>query len=309
VPTPSSPMAVPTASRTRRESCCPFAVRFSASAQAAFETLAASHPMADFLRTMGAIAHAQQDALVARRSQPVADAALAASRDYGMPPLSAQSHERSAQWRDDLRDIAQAMKSHAGGSVASALDTLSALDTPALEALADRVLAATRSTTTPPWSRSSAPRCRSISRGSLPRWTRRPSSIATCPASARCARRVRWEASFASAANRPICATWSARFARPSGISRVSSVQFLRHRQRRAVPGGHTAGAKADRRPDARRGLRRVQELPEDLLSGKRSRQLEPYADDLATLALDLLVDEQGFARSGPNLLFHPGSG
>jgi formate dehydrogenase maturation protein FdhE len=24
--------------------------------------------------------------------------------------------------------------------------------------------------------------------------------------------------------------------------------------------------------------------------------------------ALDMLVDEQGFARSGPNLLFHPGS-
>jgi FdhE protein len=32
-------------------------------------------------------------------------------------------------------------------------------------------------------------------------------------------------------------------------------------------------------------------------------------ADDLATLALDVLVDEQGFVRSGPNLLFHPGSG
>ena len=35
---------------------------------------------------------------------------------------------------------------------------------------------------------------------------------------------------------------------------------------------------------------------------------LDPTADDLATLALDLLVDEQGYARSGPNLLFHPGS-
>ena len=35
---------------------------------------------------------------------------------------------------------------------------------------------------------------------------------------------------------------------------------------------------------------------------------LDPTADDLATLALDVLVDEQGYARSGPNLLFHPGS-
>ena len=29
----------------------------------------------------------------------------------------------------------------------------------------------------------------------------------------------------------------------------------------------------------------------------------EPVADDLATLALDLLVDEAGYSRSGPNLL------
>jgi FdhE protein len=35
---------------------------------------------------------------------------------------------------------------------------------------------------------------------------------------------------------------------------------------------------------------------------------VEPLADDLATLALDLLVDESGYARSGPNLLLHPGS-
>jgi hypothetical protein len=30
-------------------------------------------------------------------------------------------------------------------------------------------------------------------------------------------------------------------------------------------------------------------------------------ADDLATLALDMLMDEAGKARSGPNLFFHPG--
>ena len=30
---------------------------------------------------------------------------------------------------------------------------------------------------------------------------------------------------------------------------------------------------------------------------------VDPVADDLATLALDILVDEAGFERSGPNLL------
>jgi FdhE protein len=35
---------------------------------------------------------------------------------------------------------------------------------------------------------------------------------------------------------------------------------------------------------------------------------VDVQADDLASLALDVLVDERGFGRSGPNLLFHPGS-
>jgi FdhE protein len=33
----------------------------------------------------------------------------------------------------------------------------------------------------------------------------------------------------------------------------------------------------------------------------------DPVADDLATLALDLLTDERGYARVGPNLFVHPG--
>jgi FdhE protein len=41
----------------------------------------------------------------------------------------------------------------------------------------------------------------------------------------------------------------------------------------------------------------------------EKDPMLEPMADDLATLALDLLVDEQGYQRSGPNFLLHPGSG
>ena len=39
---------------------------------------------------------------------------------------------------------------------------------------------------------------------------------------------------------------------------------------------------------------------------GKKKKdgcQDDPVADDLATLALDMLVDEAGYVRSGPNLL------
>jgi FdhE protein len=40
----------------------------------------------------------------------------------------------------------------------------------------------------------------------------------------------------------------------------------------------------------------------------EKDTALDPVADDLATLALDMLVDEQGYNRVGPNLLFMPGA-
>ena len=40
----------------------------------------------------------------------------------------------------------------------------------------------------------------------------------------------------------------------------------------------------------------------------EKDTSLDPVADDLATLALDMMVDEQGYNRVGPNLLFLPGA-
>ena len=43
------------------------------------------------------------------------------------------------------------------------------------------------------------------------------------------------------------------------------------------------------------------------LLYLEKDRQMDAMADDLATLALDMLMDKEGKTRGGPNLLFHPG--
>ena len=40
----------------------------------------------------------------------------------------------------------------------------------------------------------------------------------------------------------------------------------------------------------------------------EQDTSLVPAADDLATLALDMLVDQAGYNRIGPNLLFLPGA-
>ena len=45
------------------------------------------------------------------------------------------------------------------------------------------------------------------------------------------------------------------------------------------------------------------------LIRRDKDAAADPVADDLATLALDILVDESGFSRSGPNLLLVPGGG
>ena len=43
------------------------------------------------------------------------------------------------------------------------------------------------------------------------------------------------------------------------------------------------------------------------IMHSDRDPFVDPVADDLATLALDILVDEAGYSRSGPNLLLVPG--
>jgi FdhE protein len=40
-----------------------------------------------------------------------------------------------------------------------------------------------------------------------------------------------------------------------------------------------------------------------------KNAAVDPVADDLASLSLDILVDEAGFSRRGPNLLLVPGEG
>ncbi|MEW5882301.1 MAG: formate dehydrogenase accessory protein FdhE, partial [Pseudomonadota bacterium] len=108
-----------------------------------FEALANGHPMADYLRAMAQIARAQHAVLPARAAAPVAESMLVSSRQYGMPPLSAQSHERGAEWRADLRDIVAIVRRSASGALRETLAQLAALDDDALETLAERLIVGT----------------------------------------------------------------------------------------------------------------------------------------------------------------------
>jgi FdhE protein len=43
------------------------------------------------------------------------------------------------------------------------------------------------------------------------------------------------------------------------------------------------------------------------LFSPERGPQAEPFADDVATLSLDLLMSEEGYSRGGVNFFLLPG--
>jgi FdhE protein len=272
-----------------------------------FDALADGHPLADYLRLMAEIARGQQAALAAGSAGPVAAAVLAASRDYGMPPLSAQSHERQPQWRGDLAAILSHVRARSANGVAT-LDRLSRLDDAALESLADRVLAGT----TLDDDAGFVPFIGAALQTYFARLaaTLDPASVEHCDVPGICpvcasrpvASVVRIGGDLANLRYLvcSLCATeWNLARIKCTSCDTDKGLQYLALK----VDGREStdSSARAEACDECKSYLK--------IFYQEKDVNLEPNADDLATLALDVLVDEQGYARSGPNLLFHPGSG
>jgi FdhE protein len=272
-----------------------------------FEALARDHALGDYLRLMAAVARAQHVALATAAAQPVDAAALAGSRDYGMPPLSAQSHARAAQWRADLQHITRTVAAGAAAPVAATLAQLQALDETALESLADRVLAAAARD-------DEAAAVPFVGAALQVYFTRQAAALAlddvshcdvatVCPvcASRPVASVVRIEPARANLRYLvcSLCSTeWHMVRVKCSSCEEDKGVGYLSLAQA-------SDAARASVRAEVCDACRAYLKI----MYQEHDPQLDPTADDLATLALDVLVDERGYARSGPNLLFHPGSG
>ena len=273
-----------------------------------FTTLAADHPMGAYLQLMAEVARAQQSVLATRRAGPVPAAALAASRDYGMPPLSAQAHERSATWRDDLNDIVQSVRVRSANGVAATLEQLLALDVPDLESLADRVLAGTAlddDAALVPFVGAALQVYFARLAGSLDVAAVDHCDVpGICPvcASRPVASIVRIGGQQANLRYLvcSLCATeWNLPRIKCTSCDTDKGLQYL------ALTRGEDE--KATESPIRAETCDECKSYLKIFYQDKDPR-VEPNADDLATLALDVLVDEQGYGRSGPNLLFHPGT-
>jgi len=278
-----------------------------------FGQLANDHPMGDFLQLMGRIAQAQQVIAGTRRPPPVNPTALAHSRDHAMPPLAALAHARDPQWRDDLRDLLGEVA--ATGAAAATLAGVSALDASALESLADRILAATTLD-------ADAAAVPLVGAALQVYFARLAASLDVASVSG-----------FDLASVCPVCATrpvasivrlggernnlrylacalcqteWNVPRITCTACATDRGVHYLSLQSGAddLEPSAQSIGVEAARRAEACDECKSYLKI----FYQEKDPLVDPLADDLASLALDVLVDERGYGRSGPNLLFHPGS-
>jgi FdhE protein len=275
-----------------------------------FAQLADGHSMGAYLGLMAQVARGQQAAIGARAAVPLPPAALEQSRHYGMPPLSAQGHARAPLWRDDLRDILRTVRAEAAPAVAPTLARLAAMDETSREAMADRVLAGT--------TLDDDAACVPFVGAALQVYFMRQAAslavadVSQCDVATVCpvcgtrpvASIIRIGGAQANLRYLvcALCQTeWNMARAKCSSCETDKGVHFLSLAENPDSDQAGQTAVKAEACDECKTYLK--------IVNQDKDAFVDPYADDLATLALDLLVDEQGFARSGPNLLFHPGSG
>lgn len=272
--------------------------RFAATAQR-LEQLAAGHPMDAWLRFMARLARAQH--VVATTLAPattLSPAWVAQAVEARLPPLAADGHRREAIWREGLVMLLERIDS--SGLPAAALGAMEQLrcgDAAAWEELADDFLRGELNTTdagvavyvaaalqvyfTCSAARLKAGDLRLLEERSLCPCCGSPSVASLITAIGVIPGTRYLYCSLCSAAwnhTRAVCIT--------CGGTRQLSLQGIE---------GDPGVVKAETCGDCHTYLK--------LLYQQQDMQADPYADDLASLGLDILVAEEGFARHAPNPL------
>lgn len=264
---------------------------------ARFRQLADGHKMGDFLEFMARLSEAQHMALTHFPHVPLPDAGqLALSREHGMPALAARTWQRDPAWRKALQDIAGSMSENAPQPAGDAIARLRTLDDADVEKLADAVL---------------DNRFHDIDLAASPfvaaalqvYWVHMNTSFGTgdfgrtdlgnlCPvcASSPVASIVRIGGAEQGLRylHCSLCgAEWHMVRAKCSNCESTRGIAYY------AIEGDKGA-VKAEACEECGSYLK--------ILYLEKDPLLDPTADDLATLALDILMDETGMQRSGPNL-------
>ncbi|GFE56278.1 formate dehydrogenase accessory protein FdhE [Geobacter sp. AOG1] len=270
---------------------------------ARFRFLANGHSLGDYLFFLALLADAQQEALNRFPTISLPDPEEEAlCREHGMPLLGCRSLRRNPAWREGLTTILQRM-GEANLPVA-AQETVASLmhaDETEVEEMADRILAGDMDGISPRqlpfvaaalqvyWAQMVSALgdgvCGRLEQGGL------------CPVcgSHPVAGIVRTGGKEQGL--RYLCCSLCASQWHMVRI-KCSSCESTHGINHYSLEGSNGA-VKAESCDDCNSYLK--------LLYLEKDREMEALADDLATLPLDMLMDQEGKVRRGPNLLFHPG--
>ncbi|NTV68556.1 MAG: formate dehydrogenase accessory protein FdhE [Azonexaceae bacterium] len=265
-----------------------------------FAVLADGHSLGDWLAFLGQLSRAQHQAMKALPVLALPDAAtLDQARTHGMPPLNMTV--RPPVWRDVLRQIARELGNDAPDGARKSLDALLAADDVWLEKLADTLLsgeleagdaaelpfvaAALQVVFTQLASQLDASHLQKLD----------AHGVCPCCGSPAVASIVRLGATINNLRylHCSLCNTeWNV--PRATCTSCDTDKEVALHE----VEGsnGQKSGAVRAETCDACKSYLKI-------VYQEKDPRVDPVADDLATLALDMLVDEAGYERSGPNLL------
>ena len=269
-----------------------------------FAALAIGHSLADWLAFLGRLSRAQHEALQTLPSLPLPDAmALEQARLHGMPPLNVAAGALPEAWRGIVRQLAADLEAEAPAAARQSLAALRQAPDDWLDKLADALLrgepdpqdaaelpivaAALQVVFTSLASRLDAAQVQKLD----------TPGVCPCCGSLPVASIVRLGASINNLRylHCSLCNTeWNVTRATCTACGTDKGIAL------HEIEGGKGA-VRAETCDSCKSYLKIVYQ--------EKDPRVDPVADDLATLALDMLVDEAGYGRSGPNLLLVGGAG
>lgn len=263
-----------------------------------FAALANGHSLGDWLLFLGKLSQAQHEILKGLPALPLPDAAsLEQARTHGMPPLNASSLARPAAWRFALQQLAARLENDAPEGGKMALKVLFSTSDADLEKLADMLLAGepdNEHATQLSFVAAALQIVFTALASQLDASQLQPldvHGVCPCCGSLPVASVVRLGAAINNLRylHCSLCNTeWNVPRATCTACDTDKGVAL------HEVEGSN--GAVRAETCDACKSYLKI-------VYQEKDPRVDPVADDLATLALDMLVDEAGYERSGPNLL------
>lgn len=267
-----------------------------------FKSLAVNHRLADFMRFMAQVAQAQHQ-VMSDQGAPTLPAAeqIDLCKAHDMPPLNYQLVKRAPEWLDGLRLLLELIATHANPAVLSSIARIKAMTDSELENFADQLLAGNYAEL----DMAVAPL---VGAALQLYWVRMAASLHTnavsrpaiqnlCPACGGVPSvsvvRIGGAEQSLRYLHCSLCASeWNMVRIKCSHCLSTEGIAYF------GIDGDDGA-IKAETCDSCNSYLK--------ILYMEHNPSLDAMSDDLASLTLDILVDEAGYQRSGVNLLLFPG--